>query len=331
MKRQERIAAGPAAATPPDTTTLTTHVELATRQLGGGVAAREVDPGLWLRPSAVRGALRFWWRALFGGVYSDTKTMRTAENAVFGGPAMRDKEGRLISGPGTLVIDVTATLAGPLETWTGGPANPLTTAYFGASVGGHKLLRSAEASVSLRGASGEVLEAVRAWLTFGGSGGRTRRGAGHLRVKKFDATTSPLASEEQLTTWLKRSRAPAPTPRNFFLIEQDSRFLVSSKTHSSADDAQKVLLEGWRNARGAMKAAEMPRGAERQRWGLPLKGIDDAGRYASPVLLGMLQEQNGWRPVVLITRPSTPSTLKDPIDKVVSSFGTNYREITVKT
>ncbi len=46
---------------------ITLHLRLITPLFGGGYETREVDPDCIIRPATIRGHLRFWWRALYGG------------------------------------------------------------------------------------------------------------------------------------------------------------------------------------------------------------------------------------------------------------------------
>ncbi len=62
-------------------------VELATDQLGGGVEPKVGLAKEWLRSSAVRGAVRFWWRAIYAPTFKTLASMQQAERELFGGPA----------------------------------------------------------------------------------------------------------------------------------------------------------------------------------------------------------------------------------------------------
>lgn len=59
--------------------------------LGGGHAARQVDPITPISPKAIRGHLRFWWRTMCAPdlenptEISPTELMAVRESEVFGG------------------------------------------------------------------------------------------------------------------------------------------------------------------------------------------------------------------------------------------------------
>ena len=63
---------------------VTARCTLITPMFGGGVKAGEVDRGLPIRASALRGQLRFWWRLLNGAGRNPTDLF-IAESALWGG------------------------------------------------------------------------------------------------------------------------------------------------------------------------------------------------------------------------------------------------------
>lgn len=72
--------------------TLTRKYELITPLFGGGVKAGEVDSKNPIRGTAVRGHLRFWWRATRGGQFGgDLSEMKKVEDAIWGASAKGEK------------------------------------------------------------------------------------------------------------------------------------------------------------------------------------------------------------------------------------------------
>jgi hypothetical protein len=57
---------------------------------GGGYKAREVDPLQPIRPAAIRGHLRFWWRATAGARYASVADLHKAETELWGGASTKD-------------------------------------------------------------------------------------------------------------------------------------------------------------------------------------------------------------------------------------------------
>lgn len=59
-------------------------IEVITPLFGGGVEAGVNDPVTLIRPSAIRGHLRFWWRATCGRLYKKVQDLRMTEAAIWG-------------------------------------------------------------------------------------------------------------------------------------------------------------------------------------------------------------------------------------------------------
>jgi CRISPR-associated protein Cmr1 len=153
--------------------------------LGGGSIPGESDPE-GLRGPSLRGHLRFWWRATAGARSASPADLLQRETALFGGlvpDAVRSAvEVRVQRGPGEPSFPVAG--SGPSD------LDDLKYAIWPALQG------PAEARPSWR-LPGEVFEvrvrapadrieelrvALRAWILFGGIGGRTRRGLGAITV-----------------------------------------------------------------------------------------------------------------------------------------------------
>ena len=71
--------------------TIELELRLITPMFGGGYKAREVDPLQPIRPAAIRGHLRFWWRATAGARYTSVADLHKAETELWGGAS---KSGR---------------------------------------------------------------------------------------------------------------------------------------------------------------------------------------------------------------------------------------------
>jgi len=65
--------------------TIDLELKLITPMFGGGYKTREVDPLLPIRPAAIRGHLRFWWRATAGARYTSVADLHKAETELWGG------------------------------------------------------------------------------------------------------------------------------------------------------------------------------------------------------------------------------------------------------
>lgn len=262
---------------------LSIKVELVTPQLGGGAEARKADPEQWLRAASVRGALRFWWRALFAGNYTKDE-LHAAESGIFGKAAKHDD----INAPGKLAITIVIHKLAEQRLWDdylsddetrmkqekakSPEASALSVAYFPAnktkeepsarllSPGVHATITIWDASTvrspqsKLRAAQWtEVLEAFRAYLLFGGSGGRTRRAAGAICVDSIqEAQKLALpATTEAIQNWITPylDRPNQTDSHDCFLLSHCEGLYVTSLRHDSGQEAQETLLKMWRDFR----------------------------------------------------------------------------------
>lgn len=182
---------------------------------GGGVRTRQVDAVDVIRVPGVRGQLRWWWRALFAGEYHSAKELLAAERKRWGGIGERDEARRA-----AIVVEVnvqrqTAQLdRRPLS--NAGPGYALWPAR---GANGEADAQRYEPNVELEllayliddgldPAEGgkvraELRDCVRAWILFGGYGGRTRRGLGSLTVVS------------DVDSWLPKAATPEAINRLF--------------------------------------------------------------------------------------------------------------------
>lgn len=200
-------AAGPAA--------VTAHCTLLTPLYGGGVTPGEVDCEMPIRPSALRGQLRFWWRLLHG---RDRPTeVFQAESALWGGISS--------SGPRTslVTLQVRAEPVGMDQLIKFKPRarqdfpayslilekdddpDVLEPGYaFDLTLRFHPQMQPEQRA--------QVVEALRWWASFGGVGARTRRGLGAVHVTSDDNNMAPVMDDEVKSRggWMHR-RPARPT------------------------------------------------------------------------------------------------------------------------
>ncbi|MCS6800315.1 MAG: type III-B CRISPR module RAMP protein Cmr1 [Chloroflexota bacterium] len=179
-------------------------VQVVTPILGGSVQPRTVDEIDVIRPATVRGHLRFWWRALHGHRYATAEQLFDAESALWG-RAATDQGGRSAvelavqierrsqkDGSNVSLGDTGAYALWPArETRERGavkdPAAPRWCP--GIQVRFEFTVPAARAQ--------EVRDTVRAWLLFGGYGGRTRRGVGSLTALSDKEAWLPKAASRE--------------------------------------------------------------------------------------------------------------------------------------
>lgn len=175
-------------------------LRVVTPVLGGAARVRENDRVDVIRAPTVRGHLRFWWRALYGSRYSgagDAKALYEAESALWGRAAEKGAEaGRSAvelwveehSAQWEHVTLEQQSVEAQYALW---PARE-PVAEIGAQ-GVEFVLRVR----CPRGQETEVRNALRAWILFGGYGGRTRRGLGSLAVVKDADRWLPTAATRE--------------------------------------------------------------------------------------------------------------------------------------
>ncbi|HID52838.1 MAG TPA: type III-B CRISPR module RAMP protein Cmr1 [Anaerolineae bacterium] len=176
-----------------DIITQTRHYRLITPLFGGGVEPGVVDEITPVRGTAVRGHLRFWWRATRGGhFHGDLAQMKAKEDEIWGSSSTESKFFLAIAYP-----DRASRKGKPFQD---------THKRDGRSVSiGDPASRTGYVAFSLRQTANDAVEnevieniaftmtvtfvatyrqdveaALWAWETFGGIGARTRRGFGAL-------------------------------------------------------------------------------------------------------------------------------------------------------
>lgn len=173
---------------------------------GGGAVTRHIDPMTAVRPSSIRGQLRFWWRALFGASFEDSRTLWTRERQLWGG-----LDGDDSPSPSLVRVAIEQAQAPEPDTSNVGfgeraayalwPARATNAATAAERVPvGHSFMLKVDVAPSVHVDRNwmETRAALRAWLLFGGVGGRTRRGCGSIG----------LEDPGQRAEWLPESLEP---------------------------------------------------------------------------------------------------------------------------
>ncbi len=171
------------------------EIKLVTPLLGGGHTSGQVDEKRPIRASAIRGHLRFWWRATHGVLMPSIEEMRQREDLIFGAPA-RKKSGKIEGGRGLVKVQVGSVGKAQAKDLRGSPlAKSYAAAILvqGSSTDGKELTYAENVSVNLKvtvvpaptasalsseSIHAEVAGALKAWMVFGGYGSRSRRGLG---------------------------------------------------------------------------------------------------------------------------------------------------------
>jgi CRISPR-associated protein Cmr1 len=260
--------------------------ELITPLFGGGVEPGVNDEVTPISGKAIRGHLRFWWRATrggqFGGDEEGLRKMKECEDVIWGAASTPDK-------PMASVVDIEVILGPyhkignaewpyeskhhPNETW----AKLIYAAFpfqneprsvakfrFDLKIAFPELVNlSKGVDFSLKK---EIDAALWAWQTFGGLGARTRRGFGSL--KRSDEP-DPLPKDPEkiedkirsgLTEFVLNGEFPASVPH----LTQDLSFVLATterevqvgpnkvkrrEPYNSYDDAWEALIIELKNFR----------------------------------------------------------------------------------
>lgn len=205
----------------PGCITQTRQYRLITPLFGGGVKPGQVDDLTPIRGTAIRGHLRFWWRATRGGQFGKDglKRMKAKEDEIWGAAATAAQVSLSVtyandaSRRGTKFQDSHKRNGNPLPigdpaSKTGYAAFPLRQTKQEAT---EKEVRTGIAfTLTISFASEyrpDVAAALWAWETFGGIGARTRRGFGAVTcfaVTEDGQTIDPRYTTTHLKTDLQR-------------------------------------------------------------------------------------------------------------------------------
>ncbi|GHS92403.1 hypothetical protein AGMMS50276_00210 [Synergistales bacterium] len=164
-------------------------IELITPLYGGGTVAGVNDSDFPVRPTSVRGQLRFWWRATRGARFNTPKELYEEESKIWGN----------VEKPSGTDVKIHAPVWKQNRAYIGPRDNNYGFGRFGseayvlfpavADTSRHNLVKeglifNVEIAFN-KDFEDDVLCAVWAWVNFGGIGARTRRGCGALYCKEL--------------------------------------------------------------------------------------------------------------------------------------------------
>lgn len=201
------------------------RLEVVTPILGGSHQTRAIDDVDVIRAPSVRGQLRFWWRALYGAHHANPDALYQRESALWGRAATDD------GGRSAVEIRVSVERLGGTDNsdirlypGQGQQATPGAYALWPARAETRTNTPTAprrqpgtqfQLTLKVAGTEkdeAEVRNALRAWILFGGYGGRTRRGLGSLKViGDANGWLPTAATREALTRLFGRDVFAAPT------------------------------------------------------------------------------------------------------------------------
>jgi CRISPR-associated protein Cmr1 len=255
------------------------HYELITPLFGGGVDPGEADPLTIIRGPAIRGQLRFWWRACRGGQFNgDLRMMKEAEDELWGA-ASTEKEPR----PSLVQIRLEIANGGqhvqPFESRTRPSPNWRDLAYATFPLQDKNPPGEVRTGVKFKltltypqKRRAEVEAALWAWETFGGVGARTRRGFGALKLLRIDDKPVPLPGAADVVTQIREGLQrhvtagewPAQVPHLAPALT-----MKVTQGHPNPKAAWTYLIKQLKAFRQARNSGVSPRQPGRSRWPEP--------------------------------------------------------------
>ncbi len=254
--------------------------KLITPLFGGGVVPGECDPVTVVRATAIRGHLRFWWRATRGGQFNgDLKAMYEAESLLWGASSTPDK-------PRPSKVEILI-----LDARKGKPEQPYTDRFrtlpewrdlayaaFPLAPVGDKPAGSVVKDVFFKiqitypeQYRADVEAALWAWETFGGIGARTRRGFGAIRLVTVDGKEPPLPNSQSIENIIRQGLqkyvAQGTPPANVPHLSQITTLKVT-KPFKTAHEAWAHLIVKLKNFRQSRNQGMQNRPG-RSRWPEP--------------------------------------------------------------
>jgi len=181
-----------------------------TPMLGGGTKTRVPDDVDIVRVPSIRGQLRFWWRALFAGRHATSEALYGAEREIWGGIGSKPSDVAAskvrLSMHVTRITEIDASDVGLQQPdayalWTARGTRLADPAP--------RRMPGVELTLVVRCRREDLVDvqaALRAWLLFGGVGGRTRRGCGSLALATPEARRDWLPLDMKaptLQSWLR--------------------------------------------------------------------------------------------------------------------------------
>jgi len=257
--------------------------ELITPLFGGGVEPGVADPVTTIRATEIRGHLRFWWRATRGGQFDgDLGKMKKAEDKLWGAASAGDS-----AFPSQVSVQVIPTNRGrkfiaknnrgeevdvfALNSLYGYVAFPLRDRR-------QHVIEGVKFKLNIRYPSAsrtDIEAALWAWETFGGIGGRTRRGFGAIKLLSIAGRLQPLPNananqvHQLITQNFATHLAAGELPPDLPCISKDSRDLVVTETRGDAIDAWKYLIKGLKEFRQKRNQGNQPNRPGRSQWPEP--------------------------------------------------------------
>lgn len=217
-------------------------IHLVTPMFGGGPKSNSIDQERPIRESAIRGHLRFWWRATRGAVCKNANELSKREAEIFG----HTEQASQIQ---VITHYEKDEVKRNSKVFFKKKNHPFPRYVLSNMKDKTPYLMKAQFSLNIRLSKKttdfelikkEVEAALWAWINFGGLGSRTRRGCGSLYCKQFSPYNKRTKS--QLEKWFEQK-----------LLEYDIQLPVSSREWPTLSREFKVqafpssMISSWQS------------------------------------------------------------------------------------
>jgi CRISPR-associated protein Cmr1 len=240
--------------------TIKLELQLITPMFGGGYKAREVDTVQPIRPAAIRGHLRFWWRATAGARYATVEELHKAERELWGAAATKDNPA-----VGKVAIRVEISKEGTFKPCAEFDSQGYALHPFQGQLNKAKTIIEEQPSeglcdtvfrltLTLDDSSNkhEIETALAAWILYGGLGARTRRGCGSI------AADQPRALD---LSWI----ASTDSAKRKWTTLVGAKYVLGKITSDPIEAWRKAveLYQRFRQGRGFARAQSSSRNPQR--------------------------------------------------------------------
>jgi CRISPR-associated protein Cmr1 len=255
--------------------TETREYSLITPLAGGGAIAGKADEVTVIRATEIRGELRFWWRACYGGRYKSIDEMKHAEGQIWGQANKKDDVGPKFAEtiqivvevvdrdkmrevpaftkvpdrkkPGKILIrpdaDIPEYAAFPLQPTETEDAKPIyKNVRFNLIISYPQQKQMQNKPECMIDVENDIQGTLWAWETFGGVGARTRRGFGALKLEGITSVERIERTEKRET---REPDLPAPNPNAVkeWITEKFDTFGIGQKASDGVPSLSKDMVE----------------------------------------------------------------------------------------
>ncbi|MCX7094130.1 MAG: type III-B CRISPR module RAMP protein Cmr1 [Methylobacter sp.] len=269
-----------------------------------------------LRPPSIKGALRFWWRALqWGECLKNNPDPQTAlrilhqqEGELFGLAAKSETN----NGQGAFFLKLNKNSSnGIVSDWPKNNDDGAGFLGYGLDVTKNnnsphkKAIRKGEFSLCLvlkktitKRQIEQLKQVLKLWGLLGGLGSRSRRGFGSVALKKLDGECFDFADKSAYFNAIRAFFEPvelAPAMPIFTAVNQAMVIAVMKHDRGCMDykHLMNSLGQEYKNAR-----SDAGKAVDRLPFGLPLAKTDEKNRRSSPLLMHIHHTVKGYVAIV---------------------------------